>query len=71
MLPEVHTYIILIKCYGGYILLLRALPWLLAVTLVGLTQASHDLLKEQGVATRLSSLNSDDQEDIDNQQANK
>ena len=53
------------------VLLCRVSPWLLAVTLVGLTQASHDLLKEEGVASRLLSLSGDYQGIIDKLQSKK
>ena len=49
----------------------RASPWLLAVTLVGLTQASHDLLKEEGVVSTLLSLTDDNQNICDKLQYNK
>lgn len=41
-------------------LLFRASPWLLAVTLVGLTQTSHSLLQEEEVVCKLLSLSEDD-----------
>lgn len=54
---EMKLYIVIIS-----FILFRSSPWLLAVTLVGLTQASHDLLKEEGVFSKLSSSNDDAQE---------
>ena len=51
--------------------LFRASPWLLAITLVGLTQTSHDFLKEEDVICKLLSLNGDDQRIIDKLQSNK
>lgn len=59
------------KDYIAVYYICRASPWLLAVTLVGLTQASHDLLKEEGVASRLLSLSDDYKGIIDKLQSNK
>ena len=66
----VHVCAMIIKYYIA-ILLCRVSPWLLAVTLVGLTQVSHDLLKEEGVASRILSLNGDHQGIIDKLQSKK
>lgn len=45
-------------------LLFRASPWLLAVTLVGLTQTSHSLLQEEEVVCKLLSLSEDDDQGV-------
>ena len=57
--------------YFSFYSLCRASPWLLAVTLVGLTQASHDLLKEEGLVSRLLSCSGDYQGTVDKLQSNK
>jgi len=38
-----------------FMILYRTSPWLLAMTMVGLTQASHDLLREESFFTKLFS----------------
>ena len=48
----------------------RASPWLLAITLVGLTVVSHDVLKEEETVCRLTSCNGDEV-NIDDLQSNK
>lgn len=42
----------------------RASPWLLAITLVGLTQTSHGLLQGEEMVCKLLSLNDDDDQGV-------
>jgi len=65
-----HMYNVLNDYLNIVMLVFRASPWLLAITLVGLTLVSHDILKEEETVCRLTSCDGDEV-NIDNLPSNK
>ena len=55
-----HMHNILNDYLSIVMLVFRASPWLLAITLVGLTLVSHDILKEEETFCRLTSCDGDE-----------